>query len=555
MNRYEYDEENDLPALETDDEDEGEQAVSPVPLGLSLRYGFGTFLTAGILDLVAHFGPTGLVVGGIAAYAASQHGPELVGRLKEALPAGRLTPAPVAPRRQGQSRSQRSVLDRALGRFPDGQREDEDTVVVDEEEEDILVIEEDDEDIPLPDTLALGSLRPHADLVFSHRLVLLGMPGAGKSNLVAVLVEALGRYEAPLIVFDHKPEYGPLCQFPYLCRPVRLSADTLTPTNAAATVGRLMQERWQVVLDLSSYASDAEAAYVMTELIAGVLRYQKARPDTERLPCTFVLDEAHYWLPEHEGHSTIRGTKLRTGQMLLSYVQQAFFTLAKVGRSFGMGLIVATQRPADVDKRLISSADWRFLLKALEPTDLKVYRSYGLPDAQAMALDPKRGEAYVIGPDGVRSLVHIRRRSSPDVATSPGLDNIRQAGARERSPFPPAPAFERGYTPVPVFPGHTRTGEKRPVERLETVPVSWEHSPLPENAGNAAQQERADDDEGYSHEEEAQVLLAYADLLRTGNGVMPSRRAIKESLGWSSRQFSRVIKPVCDKHGIAVRDN
>ena len=52
-----------------------------------------------------------------------------------------------------------------------------------------------------------------------------------------------------------------------------------------------------------------------------------------------------------------------------------------------------------------------------------------------------------------------------------------------------------------------------------------------------------------------QVLLAYADLLRTGNGVMPSRRAIKEALGWSSRQFSRVIKPVCDKHGIAIRES
>ena len=51
------------------------------------------------------------------------------------------------------------------------------------------------------------------------------------------------------------------------------------------------------------------------------------------------------------------------------------------------------------------------------------------------------------------------------------------------------------------------------------------------------------------------MLLAYAELLRTGNGALLSRRAIKEALGWSSRQFSRVIKPVCDKHGIAVRES
>ena len=567
MNRYEeygdYDEE-ELPSLESDDdEDEGEQpdepAVAPVPLGLSLRYGLGTFLTAGVLDLVAHFGPTGLVVGGIAAYAASQHGPQLVGYLTEALPAGRLAPPAVAPRRRGKSRSQpRSVLDRALGRFPDEDRQQDDTLPDDEDT--LLVQDEEDEeeqDVWLPDSLTLGSLRPHADSILSHRLVLLGMPGAGKSNLIAVLVEELGQYDAPLIVFDHKPEYAPLCQQPYLRHPVRLSARTLSPQNAAATAQRLMQERWQAVLDLSSYGSDAEAAGVMTELIAGVLRYQKARENAARLPCTFVLDEAHYWLPEHEGHSTLRGLKLRSGQALLSYVQQAFFTLAKLGRSFGMGLVVATQRPADVDKRLISSADWRFLLKALEPADLKVYRAYGLSDEQAMSLNPRQGQAYVIGPDGLHGVCHIRRRESPDVAKSPGLDNIRQAGARERSPFPQAPAFERGNTPAGTFPGNTRAGESWPVERTETFPTRWEQSPVAGNAGNTLHEETGmgSEAEGYTHEEEAQVLLAYAELLRTGNGVIPSRRAIKDALGWSSRQFSRVIKPVCDKHAIAVREN
>ena len=42
-----------------------------------------------------------------------------------------------------------------------------------------------------------------------------------------------------------------------------------------------------------------------------------------------------------------------------------------------------------------------------------------------MALNPKAGEAYVIGPEGSRGVYHIRRRYSPDVAKSPGLANIR----------------------------------------------------------------------------------------------------------------------------------
>ena len=69
-----YEEEDDLFPQETDDnqplEEQAEESEPSVPMGLSLRYGLGTFLTVGVVDLIAHFGPTGLVVGGIAAYAA-----------------------------------------------------------------------------------------------------------------------------------------------------------------------------------------------------------------------------------------------------------------------------------------------------------------------------------------------------------------------------------------------------------------------------------------------------------------------------------------------------
>ena len=37
----------------------------PVPLTQTLGFGAGTMLAAGMVDLVAHLGPTGLVVGGM----------------------------------------------------------------------------------------------------------------------------------------------------------------------------------------------------------------------------------------------------------------------------------------------------------------------------------------------------------------------------------------------------------------------------------------------------------------------------------------------------------
>ena len=48
----------------------------PIPLSQTLGFGAGTFLTVGVIDLLAHWGPTGLVIGGILAYVAAKQGPE-----------------------------------------------------------------------------------------------------------------------------------------------------------------------------------------------------------------------------------------------------------------------------------------------------------------------------------------------------------------------------------------------------------------------------------------------------------------------------------------------
>src|SRR5215467_10483594 len=118
---------------EAQPEDQLEEQRS-LPLVQSLTYGTGTFLAVGAVDLLAHLGPTGLVVGGIIAYAAAKHGPELVEQVRENLP----SPASLqvsrqrhnAPAKPRGSQSKRTVLDRALGRFP----EEEDTILVEEPE-------------------------------------------------------------------------------------------------------------------------------------------------------------------------------------------------------------------------------------------------------------------------------------------------------------------------------------------------------------------------------------------------------------------------------------
>lgn len=56
----------------------------------------------------------------------------------------------------------------------------------------------------------------------------------------------------------------------------------------------------------------------------------------------------------------------------------------------------------------------------------------------------------------------------------------------------------------------------------------------------------------FTSEQEAQVLRAYAEMLSTGEKI--TRTGLREKLGWNNRQFSEILKPICDRHGIATRE-
>lgn len=521
------------------------------PRGHKILAAGTTALIAEPVLALAHQGGIGVIAGlflGAAAYVAIENIEDTTGK-SLALPAR----APRAPR----EKKERA----ASGKPSLGYRLVVGKSVREAEEEDAPGdLEDDPEEEYVPeDTLELGDLRPHIDSILSNRTVILGMSGAGKSNTVAAFVEELGQYDAALIVFDHKGEYGPLCSHPYLLHPVLANAANLTPANARAFGQRVMQERLQVVVDLSSYR-DVDAALVMAGLITGVALYQKPMANAERVPCTFVLEEAHYWLPQDQSQSTIRGVKNKgdaEGQTLLAYLQQTFFHLAKIGRSLGMGLVVATQRPADVDNRLISQAEWYFLLKVMLPADLARYKAFGAPDGVAQKLNPKAGEAYVLGPNMEPGVYHIRRRYSPDESQTPGVANIRSAapvgGYSRVARSPEAGVFERDNADGNGNNGNGENRREQPVEPFPHYGNGRERSPILDNSGNDSG--NADEEEDYSQAEESRVLLAYAELLKGSGGKPVTRRAILAKLEWGSRKFTRVVKPVCDKHGIAMQES
>ncbi len=98
--------------------------------------------------------------------------------------------------------------------------------------------------------------------------------------------------------------------------------------------------------------------YVQETFVAGLLKELfEARKKEEIPPFLLVLEEAHNFCPERS-----------FGELKSSKVIR---TIAGEGRKFGIGLCVISQRPAKVDKNVVSQCTTQVLLKITNPNDLK----------------------------------------------------------------------------------------------------------------------------------------------------------------------------------------
>jgi hypothetical protein len=136
----------------------------------------------------------------------------------------------------------------------------------------------------------------------------------------------------------------------------------------------------------------------------------------------------------------------------------------------------------------------------------------------------------------------------PPLPTKPST-----TGQREYSPSPSpvqTPSSGHEYMPLSEQVGeqvNTVNGLHRPVNDGERFTETREYSrEMSERFTPAVNAEAP----GYTPEEEAQVLLAYAELCKSREKV--TRTGIRDKLGWNNKQYSRVVMPVCEKHQIAL---
>jgi len=175
------------------------------------------------------------------------------------------------------------------------------------------------------------------------------------------------------------------------------------------------------IIDISGLPN--EIAGPLTALISRLLFQYKlwqTREEREKDPILFVCEEAHRYVPNH-------------GEAQYKEAQEAIRRIAKEGRKYGLGLMLVSQRPSDVESTVLSQCNSWIILRLTNSSDQEHVSKF-LPDSLTgltkMLPSLTRREALFVGEAAaLPSRIKIRELNidqlpdSNDISFSKGWSN------------------------------------------------------------------------------------------------------------------------------------
>lgn len=256
--------------------------------------------------------------------------------------------------------------------------------------------------------VATGLVLQPQDFVGEH-VGILGMTGMGKSNLVATICEEVAP-TIPMTIIDIEGEYHSLREvYPFLVVGRAAHVDRVVDfTHAEALAEEVLNDRLSVILDFTDFEDEERHEFVRLYLD----RLFNLEGKLKR-PHMVVFEEAAEYFHQRRK----------------SEVSRVAARVAARGRKRGIGLILASQRPASVDKEVLNMCKTLFLLGQQFAHEIKAYSGM-LPssfNAEAAIRNLSQGQAIVRqkGIDGKyrAGVYNIRRRRTTDLGKTPELES------------------------------------------------------------------------------------------------------------------------------------
>lgn len=272
--------------------------------------------------------------------------------------------------------------------------------------------------------LAAGLHLP--DSAVTNAYALLGMKGSGKSNAAVVMAEAVFDAGIPWVAIDPKGDWwgirsgkraGATGGLPVVIFG-GLHADVPIDERAGTTIADLIVAQHLTCLIDTSEFSKGESIRFLTAFFDRLYRLKNSKT----FPMHVFLEECDDYVPQRvykEVAALVRAVEI----------------IVKRGRQRGLGITLASQRSASINKDVLSQTDTLIAMRTTDPRDRTeigrwlTYKAGSLEivDELPTLLD---GEAWVSSPAQLRLLKKFRfhRRRTFDSGATPELgEKVRPA--------------------------------------------------------------------------------------------------------------------------------
>jgi len=229
-----------------------------------------------------------------------------------------------------------------------------------------------------------------------------------------------------------------------------------------------------------AHLSEEERQFVVTVLLSKLVTWMRTQPGTPELRALVYMDEVFGYVPPSASPPA----------------KKPILTILKQARAYGVGMVLSTQNPVDLDYKALSNAGTWMIGRLQTERDVDRLRD-GLSAASG-GVDVEQLRATIAGLGKRQFVLHSTKASAPSLFTTRWtLDYLAgpltkdQLGALPgAAPAAPEPAGEPGAPPLAdAAPALADDESSVPPAVAEGIPVRWADpaSPwLPEVGGDPA---------------------------------------------------------------------
>jgi uncharacterized protein len=258
--------------------------------------------------------------------------------------------------------------------------------------------------------------------VVTTTIAVLGIRNSGKTNTCVVLTEELFDAGQQVVIIDptdvwwglKSSKNGKQEGYPVVVFGGRHGDVPLTASDGATVADFIVEERLPAILSLRHFESQADQRRFVTEFARRL--YHRKGEEGRDTPMLLVIDEAHLFVPQR-----VTGAEAP----MVGAVQK----LVRQGRSSGIGVAIIDQRPASVNKDVLTQIELLICHRTTSPQDSRALEAWieqnDTEDQRAEFLkrlpELERGVAWCWSPGWLKLFkrVAIRARETFDSSATP----------------------------------------------------------------------------------------------------------------------------------------